>query len=86
MYKVKFGGKKGKAIELVESPDMVVIRTKGNQEINKAGLNRGSREIIEDTKEVAAFPEAGVTVRQMGKAGDRSLPAAPANATPPAPC
>ncbi|MCB9314805.1 MAG: hypothetical protein H6569_01565 [Lewinellaceae bacterium] len=49
MYKVKFGGKKGKTIKLVESPDMVAIRTKGNKEINKVTLNRGSREIIDET-------------------------------------
>ncbi|MBK8965749.1 MAG: S8 family serine peptidase [Lewinellaceae bacterium] len=65
MYKVKFGGKKGKTIKLVESPDMVAIRTKGNKEIGKAALNRGSREIIDETKEVAAFPEAGITVRRV---------------------
>ena len=70
MYNVKFGGKKGKSFQLVESPDMVVIRTKGNKEINKASLSRGSREIIDESKEVAAFPEAGVTVRRIGGEGD----------------
>ena len=28
MYKIQYGGKKGKAINLVESPDLVAIRTK----------------------------------------------------------
>jgi len=65
MYKVKFGGKKGKTIELMESPDMVAIRTKGNTEIEKTDLNSASRAVIEGTQEVAAFPEAGITVRRV---------------------
>lgn len=70
MYKVKFGGKKGKTIELMESPDMVAIRTKGNKEIEDASLNRKSLAIIEDTQEVASFPEAGISVRRVGAEGD----------------
>ncbi|MBL7804095.1 MAG: S8 family serine peptidase [Saprospiraceae bacterium] len=65
MYKVKYGGKKGKTIELVESPDMVVIRTKDNQQIEEVAMSRKSRELIKETTEVAAFPEAGVTVRRV---------------------
>ncbi|TNE49968.1 MAG: peptidase S8 [Bacteroidetes bacterium] len=67
MYKVKFGGKKGKTINLVESPDMVAIRVKGNKKIEKAQLSRDSRAIIDDSQEVAAFPEAGVTVRRVSQ-------------------
>ncbi|MEQ1746604.1 MAG: S8 family serine peptidase [Saprospiraceae bacterium] len=70
MYKFKFGGKKGKAIELVESPDMVAIRTKGNIEIGEASLNRASQAIIAESQEVAAFPEAGITVRRVATDGD----------------
>lgn len=65
MYKVKFGGKKGKTIELVESPDMVAIRTKGNQNLEDVAVSRESRELIQETTEVAKFPEAGVTVRRV---------------------
>lgn len=65
MYKVKYGGKKGKTIELVESPDMVAIRTKGNQQLNEVSMSRKSRELIAETTEVATFPEAGVTVRRV---------------------
>ncbi|MBK9336417.1 MAG: S8 family serine peptidase [Lewinellaceae bacterium] len=70
MYKVKFGGKKGKTINLMESPDMVAIRTKGNKEIGEASLNRNSRAIIDDSQEVAAFPEAGISVRRVSAEGD----------------
>lgn len=69
MYKVKFGGKKGKTINLVESPDLLAIRTKGNEDIATVAVSRESRELISETTEVAAFPEAGVTVRRVG-AGD----------------
>jgi len=70
MYKVKFGGKKGKTIELMESPDMVAIRTKGNKDIETTSLNRASRDIIDHTQEVAAFPEAGISVRRVAAEGD----------------
>ncbi len=70
MYKVKFGGKKGKTINLVESPDMVAIRTKGNMDIHQATLNRSSQAVIAKTEEVAAFPEAGITVRRVTHEGD----------------
>ena len=44
---------------------MVAIRTKGNKAIAQADLNRGSQEVIDETKEVLAFPEAGVSVRRV---------------------
>ena len=65
MYKVKFGGKKGKTINLVESPDMVVIRTEGNKELENASLSQKSRTMIDQMTEVVAFPEAGVTVQRI---------------------
>ena len=70
MYKVKIGGKKGQTINLVESPDMVAIRTKGNQDLESVSLSRSGRQIIEDSKEVVSFPEAGVTVRRVEGGGD----------------
>lgn len=65
MYKVKFGGKNGKTINLVESPDLVAIRTKGNRDLENTPLSSQSHELVDGTPEVAAFPEAGVTVRRM---------------------
>ena len=65
MYKVKFGGKKGKTISLVESPDMVAIRTKGNAELENVTVSRESRNLIDQTTEVTSFPEAGITVRRV---------------------
>lgn len=65
MYKVKFGGKNGKTINLVESPDMVAVRTKSNQELESVKISTLSRELIKETNEVVAFPEAGVTVLRL---------------------
>lgn len=65
MYKVKFGGKKGKTIKLVESPDMVAIRTKGNKDLESTPVSRASKALIAQTTEVTTFPEAGVTVRRV---------------------
>ena len=70
MYKVKFGGKKGRTLNLVESPDMVVIRTKDSQELESMPMSRNGREMLDNTVEVTAFPEAGVTVRRVATEGD----------------
>jgi hypothetical protein len=65
MYKVKFGGKKGKTVQLVESPDLVAIRTKGNQKLEDVSISSRSQELMQGNTEVVTFPEAGVTVRRM---------------------
>jgi len=65
MYKVKFGGKKGKTIELVESPDLVAIRTEGNQKLEDINLTSRSRGLMKGNIEVTAFPEEGVSVHRM---------------------
>lgn len=70
MYKVKFGGKKGKTIQLMESPDMVAIRTKDRVDLEDASMSRASREMLQETIEVASFPEAGVTVRRIASEGE----------------
>lgn len=65
MYEVKYGGKKGKSIQLVESPDLVAIRTKKNQKLEDVAMTSRSRELLQGNTEVIAFPEAGVTVRRV---------------------
>jgi subtilisin family serine protease len=65
MYKVKFGGKRGKSFQLVESPDMVVIRTMGNQELESVQVGAESQAFINQSTEVLGFPEAGVSVRRL---------------------
>jgi subtilisin family serine protease len=73
MYKVKFGGKKGKAIKLVESPDLVAIRTKNNQELENIHVSKASKDIINDSTAVAEFPEAGVSIRRINMAQSSEL-------------
>ncbi len=65
MYKVKFGGKKGKSINLVESPDMVAIRTKKDHKLEDLDMTSRTRDLMEGNTEVAEFPEASVTVRRV---------------------
>ena len=57
MYKVKFGGKKGKSIQLMESPDMVAIRTKGNVPSTSA----------QRTKIQSTAKSPGISVSSLGK-------------------
>ncbi|MFN4081074.1 MAG: S8 family serine peptidase [Saprospiraceae bacterium] len=73
MFKVKYGGKKGKSIELVESPDLIAVRTKGNQDIEEVRLSRSARAMIDDTMEVASFPDAGVSVRRVATDTDNEF-------------
>ena len=71
MYKVKFGGKKGKTMQLVESPDLVAIRTEGNQKLEALHLTPRSQKLMQGNTEVLAFPEVGVTVRRMADENDK---------------
>lgn len=68
MYKVTYGGKKGKTLDLIESPDLVAVRTKGNRKLENVRLSAQSRQALNAGKEVLAFPEAGVTVHQVAEA------------------
>jgi subtilisin family serine protease len=65
MYKVKYGGKNGKTVSLEESPDLVAIRTKGNTALENTELSGSARHVVQDSVEVAKFPEAGITVRKI---------------------
>jgi subtilisin family serine protease len=65
MYKVKYGGKKGKTVTLEESPDLIAVRTKGNKDLESVKLSRDSQAIVQDSVEVAKFPEAGISIRKV---------------------
>jgi subtilisin family serine protease len=69
MYKVKYGGKNGKTVTLEESADLVAIRTKDNQELENTKLSRDGKAIVQDSVEVAKFPEAGISIRKVGDEG-----------------
>lgn len=65
MYKITYGGKKGKTVNLVESNDMIAIRTKGKKDLESLELSARGQGVMETTETVAAFPEVGVTVVKM---------------------
>ncbi len=65
MFKVQYGGKKGKAINLVESPDLVAIRTKKDTDLESMNLSARSRGMMQAVEKVGEFPDAGVTVVKM---------------------
>ena len=67
MYKVKYGGKKGKTIELEESPDLVAVRTKDNKDMDDLSLSRNSQEMLSDTVQVVKFPDSGITIIKMAE-------------------
>jgi subtilisin family serine protease len=65
MYKFKYGGKKGKTVNLKESADKIVVRTKENKKLDSADLGKSGREVMDATSELMSFPEAGISVRQV---------------------
>lgn len=74
MYTVQYGGKKGRRLKLVESTDLVVVRTHSRQPISASALSRGAREVMSKFEPVLEFPSAGVEVMRMkAKRVTRSL-------------
>jgi subtilisin family serine protease len=65
MYKITYGGKKGKTVNLVESNDLVAIRTKKGKSLESLNLSARSRGMMNTVEEVGAFPDAGVTIVKM---------------------
>ena len=77
MIRVRFGGKKGQTLTLVESPAHLVVRTKDrgrlgfHRSFGAAPLQRKSREALSAFETVSQYVEAGVEVlryRQKGNA------------------
>ncbi len=67
MYKVKYGGKKGKTIELEESPDLVAVRTKDNKNMDEVSLSRATQDVLSDSVQIAKFPDSGVTIIKVAE-------------------
>jgi subtilisin family serine protease len=62
MYTYQLGGKDSPALELEEAQDMVAVRTEQAKDIQELGLAGAALQQMAGTVEVAAFPEANVTV------------------------
>jgi subtilisin family serine protease len=77
MVKVRYGGKKGQALSLVESPTHIVVRTANRgllaprRTFGAAPLKKESREILGDFECVSRYTEAGVEVLRMRDGGSR---------------
>lgn len=70
MYQVQYGGKKGKKVKLVESPDLIAVRTKKGTTLESADLSRASREIVKDSTTVAEFAEANIAVIKVEQSSE----------------
>jgi subtilisin family serine protease len=70
MYTFKYGGKRGKSIELKESADKIVIRTKDNKKLDATSFGKSGRDVMASTDEVLSFPEAGISVRRIEATND----------------
>lgn len=68
MYQVQYGGKKGKKVKLVESPDLIAVRTKDKKTLDEADLSRASREIVAQSEQVAEFTEASISILRVNTA------------------
>ena len=65
MHYVRYGGKSGKRVSLVESNDLVATRTRDARLLDRAVKSRAGVEALSRTELVAAFPEAGVEVHRV---------------------
>ncbi|MDX2067484.1 MAG: S8 family serine peptidase [Haliscomenobacter sp.] len=72
MYSIRYGGRDGQLIQLVEAPDLVVVRTQTGKSLSDLNLSDASREAASTLSPVAAFPEADVVVYKILEA-KRSL-------------
>lgn len=62
MLTVRYGGKKGTRVSLVESADQIVVRTVNRSSLELAQLSRTGREALETFQPVTAFRRAGVEI------------------------
>jgi subtilisin family serine protease len=71
MIKLRYGGKHGKALTLVESPSHLVVRTSRRgvlgvgRTFGATPLEKQSREVLADFECVSWYPEAGVEVLRL---------------------
>ena len=62
MYQYRYGGKKGTAYTLVESPNMVAVRTATNTPIMRTTLSNTGRQMMNQLTQVGYFPEASISI------------------------
>jgi subtilisin family serine protease len=65
MYSIRYGGREGQVIQLVEASDLVVVRTQTGRSLAEVELSDASREATSALLPVVAFPEADVVVYKI---------------------
>ncbi len=65
MYSIRYGGRDGQIIQLVEANDLVVVRTQTGKSLSDVKLSEASREAASSLIPVVAFPEADVVVYKV---------------------
>ena len=64
MYTYQFGGQDGSTHKLVESKDLVVVRTR-EKSLEEMELSKRSRAFLANMIPVSAFPEASVMIYRV---------------------
>lgn len=62
MYQYRYGGKKGTAYNLVESPSMVAVRTATNTPAMRTVLSSAGKQMMNQLTQVGYFPESSVSI------------------------
>jgi subtilisin family serine protease len=73
MYKYKVGGKGGQEYTLVESQDLVVVRTNESRDLKDLKMSRNTTGLLPKMQQVSAFPEANVAVYKCIDPGTRNI-------------
>lgn len=73
MFTVRYGGKTGPKLQLVESSDHLVVRTVSRDAVQFTPLSKPSRQAMSSFEPVARFRRAGVEIFQTVAARPRAL-------------
>jgi subtilisin-like proprotein convertase family protein len=73
MFTFRYGGKRGKPYGLVESDELVVVRTRSRQPLDASILSRQARQMLDQFAPVVRFPTAGVEVLRAAPKAKRRI-------------
>lgn len=71
MFRFQYGGKRGSQFTLVESDQLVVVRTQSRRPLEASALSREARRTLAQFQPIVRFPAAGVEVLRAGPKRDR---------------
>jgi len=73
MYIYRYGGRKGRALELELDHQLVVVRTKSRAPLRRARINARTRRVLSELEPVARFQDAGVDILRAPTARLRAV-------------